>query len=286
MATLRPDDVMLHDDSGDELITGEAVALQLRPTSFVLRAAGSAIDWLAYYGGTILIISVFISIANTAGLDSALTTAISISGLVIGVVAIPTAVETATQGKSLGRLAVGARIVRDDGGSIGFRHAFIRALLGLFELFMTFGGMAALVALFNAKAKRLGDLLAGTYSQHERISKQPRPVFGVPYALSDWARTADVARMPDQLARRVSQFLDQASGLTPQSRHRLATELANEVSVYVSPIPSNVDPELFIAAVSVVRRERELAALQLERRGLDTLRPALQGRPHGFPDRG
>jgi len=38
--------------------------------------------------------------------------------------------------------------------------------------------------------------------------------------------------------------------------------------------------------VSVIRRERELAALQQEQRTLERLRPALEGRPHSFPDRG
>ena len=34
----------------DEVVTGEAVALDLRPASFVLRAAGAIIDFLAYAG--------------------------------------------------------------------------------------------------------------------------------------------------------------------------------------------------------------------------------------------
>ena len=59
---------------------------------------------------------------------------------------VPMLVETATGGRSLGKLAVGARIVRDDGGAIGLRHAFIRALLGVLEIFMTFGGLAATAA--------------------------------------------------------------------------------------------------------------------------------------------
>ncbi len=94
-------------------------------------------------------------------------------------------------------------------------------------------GTAVIVGLLSAKSKRLGDMLAGTYSQNERVSGQPAPVFGVPYQLVEWSRTADVARMPDSLARRISQFLAQSKGLTPESRRRLSVELANEVSVYV-----------------------------------------------------
>lgn len=278
-------DSVEHDENLHELVTGEAVALDLRSSSFVLRAAGTIIDYLLYFGSYIGIIVVMFSLADQFGLDQALMTAISVVGLVLCLVVIPTAVETATHGKSLGKLAIGSRIVREDGGSIGFRHAFIRALTGVFEIFMTFGGMAAIIALLNGRAKRLGDLVAGTYSQNERVSAAVTPVYGVPTVLAEWARTADVATLPDALARRVAAFLAQAASLTPATRERFSRELADEVSVFVSPVPA-ANAELFLAAVVSVRRDREFVALGLERSGLERLAPVLGGLPRGFPDRG
>jgi uncharacterized RDD family membrane protein YckC len=280
--SVTPSAGAVYDDA--ELMTGEAVGLDLRPTSFVLRAAGAIIDFLLSIGLWLLILFAISTPFFSALLDEASGAAVTIAGLVFCIVVIPTAVETITQGKSLGRLAVGARIVRDDGGSIGFRHAFIRALIGVLEIFSTLGGIAALVALLNGRSKRLGDLLAGTYSQNERISRATPPVFGVPVQLIEWSRTADVARMPDGLARRVAQFLGQASHLTPDARDRLARQLAGEVARYVSPVPPE-DAELFLAAVTAVRRDREYLALQLERRRLEQLAPVLTGLPHGFPER-
>lgn len=274
-----------HDEDLHELITGEAVALDLRSSSFVLRAAGTIIDYLVYFGGYIVIIIILFSFGQQLGLDQALLTAISVAALVLCVVIIPTAVETLTQGKSLGKLAIGSRIVRDDGGSIGFRHAFIRSLTGVFEIFMTFGGLAAIIALLNGRAKRLGDLVAGTYSQNERVSKLVTPVYGVPLPLIEWSRTADVARLPDALARRVAAFLAQAAALTPATRERLSRQLADEVSVFVSPVPT-ANAELFLAAVVALRRDREFSALSLEQAGLERLAPVLGGMPRGFPDRG
>ena len=263
-------------------MTGEAVALALRPTSFVLRAAGAIIDWIAYLVLFALILTgAFFALDSV--MDDAVAAAISIAALAFCTVVVPTAVETLTQGKSLGKLAVGARIVRDDGGSIGFRHAFIRALLGVLEILMTAGGIAATVSLLNGKSRRLGDLLAGTYSQHERVSKATPPVFGVPLVLSEWALTADVARMPDGLARRIAQFLRQAAGLTPETRARLSEQLAAEASRYVSPIPRE-NAELFLAAVAAVRRDREHRALQLQQQHLRQLEPVLDGLPHRFPE--
>jgi uncharacterized RDD family membrane protein YckC len=272
-------------DDTESVLTGEAVALDLRPTGFALRAAGTIIDWIVYFGSYIAIVLGLFTLAGRTNAEDAVYSILAIAALVGCLVVAPVTVETLSRGKSLGRLAVGARIVRDDGGAIGFRHAAIRALVGVFELFMTFGGAAALVGLFSTRTKRLGDMLAGTYSQYERVSRAPAALFGVPEPLTGWAQVADVARMPDALSRRVAQFLGQAPHLTPERRRFQAAQLAGEVSAFVSPLPS-VEPELFLAGVAVVRREREYAALLLEQQTLERVAPALRGLPHGFPERG
>ena len=267
-----------------ELMTGEAVGLDLRPVSFILRAAGAIIDFIAYFGLWLLILfAVSVPLVNGL-LDEASHAAVVVSALVFCLVVVPTAIETLSQGKSLGKLAVGGRIVRVDGGSIGFRHAFIRSVLGVIEVFSTFGGIATITALLNDRSQRIGDLLAGTYCQNERVSTITPPVFGVPVELLGWAATADVARLPDGLSRRIAQFLRQASRLTPDARARLSHSLATEASVFVSPVPA-ADAELFLAAVSAIRRDRESRGLTLEAQRLRHLDPALTGLPHGFPDR-
>ncbi|MBH0116101.1 RDD family protein [Salinibacterium sp. NG253] len=286
MASPQTTNTFAYGDEPDELITGEAVALELHSTSFVLRAAGTMIDFLVYAAALIgLLIGAF-AFATAAGLDQAIATALTVSATVICLVVIPTAVETLSRGKSLGKLAIGARIVRNDGGAIGFRHAFIRALIGVLEIFMTAGGLAAIAALLNTRAQRLGDLVAGTYAQYERVSKFSNPVVQLPGQLADWARTADVAKMPDALARRISHFLVAAPGYTPMTRHQHALNLAHEASAYVSPLPA-VEPEILLSAVSALRRERETVALASEKARLAALSPALTGVPRGFPsDRG
>ncbi|MGL4339584.1 MAG: RDD family protein [Rhodoglobus sp.] len=285
MASTHPVDSVPNDDYSPEVMTGEAVGLDLRASSFVLRSAGTIIDYLVYFGGFIIITVAIMSFSGLLGLDEALMRAISVSLIVLCLVVIPTAVETLSHGKSLGKLAIGSRIVRADGGAIGFRHAFIRALIGVFEIFMTFGGLAAMVALLGGRSTRLGDLVAGTYSQNERVSRMNPPVFGVPLPLLQWSQTADVATLPDALARRVATFLSQANGLTPLTRERLSRELADEVSVFVSPVPGG-NAELFLAAVASLRRDRESAALSLQQAGLSRLEPVLRGMPSGFPNRG
>jgi uncharacterized RDD family membrane protein YckC len=286
MAQTSDPDILFGDDEPDSLISGEAVALDLRPTGFVLRGAGLAIDWLVYFvGGTLLLVYVVYPILFAiVGKDSDAQTAVTIGMAVVTIVIAPIVVELLSHGKSLGKLAVGARIVRDDGGAITFRHAFIRALAGIFEVYATFGGGAVVTALLNSRTKRLGDLLAGTYSQYERVSKVDDVPLFVPAHLASWAGTADVGRMPDRLGRRISQFLRQAGALSPVARARVGAELAHEVATWVYPVPAT-DPESFLTAVIAIRRQREYSALMLERERLQPLQSALKGLPRGFPSR-
>ena len=155
-ATAARSRVARFDDEG--LVTGEAVTLDVRPASALIRAAGSAIDVLL---SLLLIVALLLSLAGLS-VDEAAFRAIMVAGIVGCIVVLPTAVETASRGRSLGKLALGLRVVRDDGGAIGFRHAFIRALTGVVEIYLTFGGLAVLVGFLNPSSKRLGDLLAGT----------------------------------------------------------------------------------------------------------------------------
>ncbi|MCU1447085.1 RDD family protein [Cryobacterium sp.] len=266
-----------------ELVTGEAVALDVRPASVILRGAGTMIDWLAYIG-LFVVMALIVLVLFGDGIDQALAQALAIAGLVFSLLIVPMLVETLTHGRSLGRWAIGARIVRDDGGATGLRHAFIRALMGVIEIFMTFGGLAATCALLNSRSKRIGDLLAGTYSQHERVPRFSEPSFVLPPVLASWAETVDVARLPDRLSRRVAQFLRQAHQLSPDTRVRLAESLAAEVVPFVSPLPA-VPPEYLLIGVADVRRKREYAGHLLERSRLQTLSPVLTGLPHDFPTR-
>ncbi|ROS61844.1 putative RDD family membrane protein YckC [Frigoribacterium sp. PhB160] len=281
---LRADQVDAFDGPGDELVTGEAVALDLRPTGFVLRVAGALIDYVAYALVLVGLIVLVVLLNDRGVVDDAVAQALYVSSIVVCLIGLPTVVETATHGRSLGKLVTGARIVRADGGAIGLRHALTRSLVGLLEIVFTTGGLAVVVALLDRSTRRLGDLMAGTYSRNERVPQTGRVVVQVPPHLGGWAGVADVARLPDALARRVASFLQQAPAMAPASRARVAADLATEVTPFVSPVPQ-ADPESLLAAVSAVRREREAVALAREAAVLARLEPALTGTVPGFPTR-
>jgi len=271
--------------AADELlVTGEAVAVEVRPTSFVLRAAGAAIDVAVTCALALLTLWALSALDVFGQIEEAYASVLSIALIVFFLVALPTVVETASGGRSLGKLAIGSRIVRDDGGAIQGRHAFIRALLGVLEIYLTLGALAAIVGLMSGRAKRLGDLVAGTYSRHERVPRPTSRTFAVPPHLADWARTVDVARMPDALSRRVAHFLAHAPNMTDVSRVRLSSALANEVAAFVHPLPP-AGPMDLLVAVAALRTARESVALSRQTTALDRVAPNLT-LPRGFPDRG
>lgn len=246
-------------------VTSEAVEIDLPAASLPHRMASGLIDLLVVV--VFFLLALWLAPWQLVGEDFALLQAVVILLLVSGLVALPIAQETLLRGRTVGKLALGLRTVRDDTGPIGFRHAVIRALLGFIEIWMTFGGLAVLVAATNSRAKRLGDLLAGTYVVRERVRLTLPPPAVMPPYLAGWARSADIGVIPDALAVSVRQFLARADTLVPASRAASGSSLCHDLLRYVAPPPPpGAHPEAIMAAVLAERRRRDLIRLEREDR--------------------
>ena len=246
----------------DDLVTGEAVALELPAAGIAIRALSGALDLLIAF--VALTVGLVVAITMTGNADDAIIGVAMTVLLALVTVGIPTATETLTRGRSVGKLATGMRTVRDDAGPIGFRHALTRALVGFVEIWMLFGVPALVSGLVSSKGKRLGDYAAGTYVVRERVHMTLPPPPMMPPQLAAWAAGADIARLPDGLAMAVRQFLMRAPLLSAQSRAALGAQLRDEVVTYVAPQPPvGSHPELVLAAVIADRRRRD--AVRLER---------------------
>lgn len=266
------------------LVTGEAVALRVQPAHFAARALSAVIDTIVY---SIVYTAVFAAAAwfvSRIGMEwTLLSTSAAIVLTVLTTVAVPCTVELLLRGRSLGKLALGLRIVRDDGGAIGFRHALLRALLWQFEVLTTGGAVAALAGLLSARSKRLGDMLAGTTAVSERAAR-PRPEgIALHPHLYDWIQQADLAPLPAGLQHRIVQFLASASQRTPESRTERAIELAEELNPHVSPAPPpGTDAEMFLSAVIVRTRWEHLQQQERADRSSGAFRQRVGTLPHGL----
>ena len=240
----------------DEIVLGEGVAIDSGAAPVTLRMASGIIDILCVVvilWGAFMVASPLLQLVNGA-LQRAITIVVIVACLVI----IPATAETLTRGLSPGRLAVGLRIVRDDSGPITARHAFGRALLGVFEIYMTFGLVAITASMLSERGKRLGDQMVGTYSMRTRGGRTALPPVAMPFSMIEWASTADVTRLPDGLALTSRLFLARAAGMEPGARARLGTDIHRQLLPHVAPPPpAGTHPETFIAAVVATRRDRE-----------------------------
>ncbi len=244
----------------DDIVLGEGVAIDSGAASVVMRTGSGAIDAIIMYA---VFLFGIIPLMNQLmpSLNQAQGTAVTITTVVGWFIIVPAIVETLTRGLSVGRLAVGLRIVRDDGGPVSARYAFGRALLGFFEVYASLGTIAFATSFMSAKGKRIGDMLVGTYAMRTRGGRSSLPAVTMPFGMAEWAAVADVRRLPDGLALTARLFIARAKDLSPDVRFRLGGELAARIAPFVAPAPPpGTHPETLIAAVLATRRDREYAS--------------------------
>ena len=247
--------------TSDDLVTGEAVALDLPPAGLGIRLASGLVD-LVVTAAILVVLALLFGVAAVRA-DDAIAAIAVIAVTVLTFVGFSTTLETLTRGRSLGKLATGLRTVRDDAGPISFQHALIRSLIGFVEIYLFSGIPAFFSMLLNDRGKRLGDFAAGTYVVRSRVSLRLPPPTPMPPHLRAWASSADVASLPVGLALAVRQYLARAGALDPASRASVGGRLAEEVGASVSPPPpAGTTPDDFLAAVVSTRRERDLERLQ------------------------
>jgi uncharacterized RDD family membrane protein YckC len=245
----------------DDLVTGEAVTLELPPASLGTRMLSGLLDLLVQ--AVLLIVGSLV--VGAVASDDALASVGFIVTFVGVLVGFPTVLETLTRGKSIGKYALGTRTVRDDAGPISFHHAFMRSLVAVVEVWVMSGVPALISALVSSKGKRLGDYVAGTYVVRDRIGLTLPPVVQMPPQLAAWARNADIAPLPEGLAVSIRQLLGRAGTLSPQARHSLVLGIVERTMPYVAPPPpGGTSPDMFLAAVQAERRERDAHRLQRE----------------------
>ena len=249
--------------TSDDLVTGEAVALDLPAASLGSRMASGLIDVVVTMAALLVAVLLLGPLAGMT--DAAVAAALVVLVTVVVFVLYPATMESLTRGRSLGKLALGLRTVRDDAGPISFQHAFVRALVGFVEIYLLSGMPAFFSALLSSRGKRLGDHAAGTYVIRERFPlRLPAPV-EMPWQLRDWAGSADVVTLPTGLALAIRQLLGRLHQLTPGARDELSVRLAEQAMRFVAPPPPpGTPPEEFLAAVIATRRERDLARLHRE----------------------
>ncbi|MET8383061.1 RDD family protein [Streptosporangium canum] len=246
-----------------DVVTGEAVVVEVRVAQLPSRAAALLIDiavqLVTLFGASFVVGA----LAFTA--DEALLTMIYIALTVLVLVGYPVIFETLSRGRSLGKLALGLRVVSDDGSPERFRQALFRGLAGVLEFWTLSGAPALISSLISEKGKRLGDIFAGTIVISERGPRRYGPPLEMPPQLAAWAATLELSRLPEGIAATARQYLTRWHDLSPTVQHEMGARIATEMSAFVSPPPPpGVPPFAYLTAVLAERRRRDHARLAFQ----------------------
>src|SRR5262249_28225926 len=113
---------------GLRLFSGDAVELDIRIARLGSRALGrlgALVAQIVLSMAMEIIVALIIEAAGPVA-DGALSTALAIVAVVIVWIGYPIVFESLSGGRTLGKLVMGLRVIRDDGGPIRFRHALTR----------------------------------------------------------------------------------------------------------------------------------------------------------------
>ncbi|MGW5667606.1 RDD family protein [Micromonospora sp. NPDC003776] len=268
------------------LVSGEAVELDVRAARLGSRVLALLIDLLAQLVVALLLSAVLSVLLLLVLPDAALAGALQTVLLVLVLVGYPVLMERFVGGRTLGKLAVGLRVVRADGGPVGVGQSLTRALVGVavewpgLVLPLLSWAASVTVMLSDPRGRRLGDLVAGTLVVHTRGVGAFRPLPPAVPPLLAWAHTLDLTRLDDGLALAVRQYLGRVHQLAEPHRSLLGRGLWAEVAARTSPPPPWAAPEpAYLAAVLAERHRRAAHRLGRTRAVTATLWPELAPAP-------
>ncbi|GIG13495.1 transporter [Catellatospora methionotrophica] len=264
------------------LVSGEAVHLEVRLARAGSRVPALMIDIVAQlmvFFVLVLLLLAFFGITRLG--DAASSQASYIIALVLTTVGYPTLMLVLTRGRSLGKLAMGLRVVRDDGGPITLRQSFTRALVGATlewpgMLLIVNWAVSLVVLTGSPRGKRLADVVAGTIVIHDRSPEGWGWVPTTPAPLARWASTLDLTGLDDELALAARHFLARSRGLREPYRTRLGHALASDIAASVTPAaPADTPGWAYLAAVIGERHRRAAQRLARDRASHALLWPEL-----------
>lgn len=241
-----------------QIVTGDAVLLDLRPARTPTRVLSDLIDILIMvllgWGWDYLT-------ATFMGSASAIE-AVDLVGYVIVSFGYPIGFETLTRGRTPGAYIVGIQVVRDDGGTIRFRHALMRGLAFWLVDYSIYTGflLGTIVSIANPQGKRVGDILAGTMEIRVRAPKASKALPDVPPELASWATHLEMSRVTDEEFAAARYALQREQLLRKEYRTSLMTHLAFQIARKTAPpAPAGVPPEVFLVTVLAENRRRASA---------------------------
>jgi len=257
-------------DLEDRIVTAtpEGVSIELVLAGAGSRSVAILLDTLAQ----VVLVYLAILVFSVAAVSSGSSSLLAIGGIsvivLLDVLGYFVILEMLSGGRSLGKLAVGLRVLRLDGRPVGFLASLVRNVVRIADyLFLCMG---LWMILGTKRHQRLGDLAAGTIVVRERRAASARragspgvlagaeghlvaPVasaFGIALDASHW----DVSAVTAEQVALAERFLRGRWGYTPGARASLAARLANLIAPSIAGAPPGLVAEQLLEGVVAAKR--------------------------------
>jgi uncharacterized RDD family membrane protein YckC len=251
-------------NAGRGIVTPQGVVLDLETAGIGHRGLGRFVDLVVLAAVIGVLAGLGELIGGTFGLIFQLITSFA------AIFGYPVVAETFFRGRTIGKAAVGLRVVTLEAGPIGFREAIIRSLFQLIDFIFTLGAAALLCAMATPRSQRVGDLAAGTFVIRDPRSLPHLPAvpFTPPMGTEALVADLDVARLRPDQERIIRSFLLRVGDLSQPSRIDLGTRLAAATAKALGHGNDHLGlpPEPYLVAVMAARQLREggLAELAID----------------------
>jgi uncharacterized RDD family membrane protein YckC len=230
--------------------TPEGVTLEL-----ILAGLGSR--FLARLLDTVIQLGLIIALAIGLGASGSpgWLQGVSIVTFFLIVFAYDVAFETLNDGRTIGKLAAGIRVVSRTGEPVRFLASAIRNIVRIIDFLPLLYLIGTISIIATEHSQRLGDLSAGTIVRRDRfpgLGHTPAPITVTPAAVATW----DVSAVNANELQAVRHFLDRRLELRWAARSYFALDLANRLGPKVAGIPANSHPEYVLEGIVVAKRDR------------------------------
>jgi uncharacterized RDD family membrane protein YckC len=199
-------------DTLDRIETPEGIALALHPAGPLPRAVAWAIDFLVRMVA-LFTASLLLAFAGEAGSGLFLLLLFAVFWL------YPILFEVLRDGQTIGKRALGLKVVNANGTPVTWLAAIVRNLLRVVDMLPVLYGFGLVAGLLDRRGRRLGDMVAGTLVVHAPRLAPPPPLPNAPLVLPARPLLAD-----ERAA--VIRFAERAPQLTAERQAELAELLA------------------------------------------------------------
>lgn len=195
-------------DTLTQVETPEGIALRLRPAGMLPRAAAWALDF-AIRLAVLWILSILLLMLGETGMGLYLIALFTVFWI------YPVLFEVLRDGQTIGKKAMGLRVVHANGTPVTWIASIVRNLMRVVDMLPLVYGFGFIAGLIDPRGRRLGDMVAGTLVVHVEkpqvhIAAPNVPVVYSPVALSSDEKAAIIA------------FAERAQQLTAERQRELA----------------------------------------------------------------